>query len=161
MAGLLAEKHWNFNNFHTPMLLAPPEYTFQQELWSIKQILLVVSTPLKNPRQNGNLPQIGLKIKKKSNHHPNILPKHTRRSRLWQAASLHLIHGWHHQARCFRFIGHGAVFEAFRYRHQGTEVEGTGRNIVQVLDSWERWLRVEGVGYGQIIRFHQARFPEK
>jgi len=30
---------------------------------------LVVSTPLKNTSQNGNLPQIGLKINNISNHH--------------------------------------------------------------------------------------------
>ena len=33
-------------------------------------IYLVVSTPLKNISQNGNLPQIGVKIKKNWNHHP-------------------------------------------------------------------------------------------
>ena len=33
-------------------------------------IWLVVSTPLKNISQNGNLPQVGLKIKNMWNHHP-------------------------------------------------------------------------------------------
>ena len=34
---------------------------------------LVVSTPLKNINQNGNLPQIGVKIKHSWNHHPDHL----------------------------------------------------------------------------------------
>jgi len=32
----------------------------------------VVSTPLKNISQNGNLPQIGVKIKNIGNHHPDV-----------------------------------------------------------------------------------------
>ena len=32
----------------------------------------MVSTHLKNISQNGNLPQVGLKIKNVSNHHPDI-----------------------------------------------------------------------------------------
>ena len=37
--------------------------------WSAEIIWLVVSTPLKNISQNGNLPQIGMKIKNIWNHH--------------------------------------------------------------------------------------------
>ena len=36
--------------------------------WGIYIIWLVVSTPLKNISQNGNLPQIGVKIKNIWNH---------------------------------------------------------------------------------------------
>jgi len=33
----------------------------------------VVSTPLKNISQIGNLPQLGVKIKNISNHHPDLI----------------------------------------------------------------------------------------
>ncbi len=36
-------------------------------------IWLVVSTHLKNISQNGNLPQIGMKIKNMWNHHPDMV----------------------------------------------------------------------------------------
>ena len=42
----------------------PKDFLVQNQDW------LVVSTPLKNISQNGNLPQIGVKIKNIWNHHP-------------------------------------------------------------------------------------------
>ena len=40
----------------------------------IKQDLLVVSTPLKNISQIGNLPQVGVTIKNMWDHHPEDKP---------------------------------------------------------------------------------------
>ena len=43
------------------------------QVWKYdKEILLLVSTHLKNISQNGNLPQIGMKINNFWNHHPEI-----------------------------------------------------------------------------------------
>ena len=39
-------------------------------VWNMMKYWLVVSTHLKNISQNGNLPQIGVKIKNVWNHHP-------------------------------------------------------------------------------------------
>ena len=50
-------------------------------------IWLVVSTPSKNISQNGNLPQIGMKIKNVWNHHPDIIVIH-----LWYIYMLLVIH---------------------------------------------------------------------
>ena len=43
---------------------------FKKRMPSLKLAWLVVSTPLKNNSQNGNLPQIGVKIKNIWNHRP-------------------------------------------------------------------------------------------
>ena len=54
----------------------PPVVTIQStvEVGSWKIYWLVVSTPLKNISQNGNLPQIGLKIEIIWNHQPVYIP---------------------------------------------------------------------------------------
>ena len=58
MAAMCEEKEYR-NTSHKMSL----SFTIRSHNW------LVVSTPLKNIGQNGNLPQVGVKIKNILNHH--------------------------------------------------------------------------------------------
>ena len=52
-----------------PSLLLTKPFRTKKELELAFVIWLVVSTPLKNITQNGNLPRVGVKIKNIGNHH--------------------------------------------------------------------------------------------
>ena len=50
--------------FHKPLLGNKNPYLTANISWKVSEFWLVVSTPLKNIGQNGNLPQMGVNIKK-------------------------------------------------------------------------------------------------
>ena len=127
--------------------------TFSTKTW-IMGGCLVVSTHLKNISQNGNLPQIGMKIKNVWNHHLGGILWVVYSQKPWTKNPIHLgsIHLGYHQPtwaltvlerlKSWDKISQGAGdLGANGWEWPGGEGRFLGRLVVQVMASQPGWFR--------------------